>query len=69
VAVKVIAVPLFCGLAALEVRVALVTGADDGVSTTYAICAEACAASPALGCTGPTFVKVISSMVASVPYI
>ena len=41
---KVIGVPAFCGLATFEVRVALVTGAG-GVLTTYAICAEACAAS------------------------
>ncbi len=42
---KVIAVPLFCGLATFDVSVALVTGAGGGVLITYAICAEACAAS------------------------
>ena len=68
---KVIAVPLFCGLAAVEVSAALVTDADGGVSTTYAICAEACAASTvhALGAAGATFVKMRPSMVALVPYM
>jgi hypothetical protein len=65
-------VPLFCGLAAVEVNATLVTDADDGVSTTYDICAEACGTStvtPALGAAGATFVKMRSSMVALVPYM
>ena len=42
---SVIVVPVFCGLATLDVSVALVTGAGGGVLITYASCAVACAAS------------------------
>ena len=38
-------VPVFCGVARFDVSATLVTGAGGGVLTTYAICAEACAAS------------------------
>ena len=38
-------VPVFCGVARFDVSATLVTGAIGAGLTTYAICAEACAAS------------------------